>query len=586
VILLGIVFVNTEYMKKHFYYLTAFFFISSYFSLPAQTDQELIWGSYFAGDGSGFDAVGGIAEFADGSFAICGRTESKSGLSTPGAHQTDGTFALDGFVAMFNSDREILWSTYFGGGSITSVGAGIHSLSDGSLVFAGGTASQSGISTPGAFQTTIGSNTIAGFIARFSADGFPIWSTYLSGSSMFNSITDIAIYDNDDILVVGSTDSPDFPITPGAIQNEHGGNVDGYIARFSSAGDLLWSTYIGGSENDQILAVTVDENENLIVFGNTDSSDQIATAGAHQESYGGGSDLFIVKINNEGNVVWSTYFGGPESESNLSKKLIHTDADGNIYIAGTTESETGIATPGAYQSALTGNESVKRNVLLAKFSPEGEQIWGTYFGSHSSLTVESMTIRSGDIILTGQVFEDDEVIIGNSWLDEIPSTTLDGSAYITAFNSDGFPIWGTYYGGPADDKPEHILGFSDNTLAVTGYSHSAFGITTADGFQTEHLPYSGFFSFFDINFSTGISETEFVSLSLFPNPTHGAVRMQLPPHFAFQADVVVYNAMGQVVSQHTAFNTLQVLPLNHPPGLYIVEARNGRQVARGKLVLK
>jgi hypothetical protein len=572
-------------MKKHLYYLTAFFFSTTYFTLPAQTDQELIYGSYFAGDGSGFDAVGGIAEFADGSFAICGRTESKSGLSTPGAHQPDGTFALDGFVAMFNSEREILWSTYFGGGVLTNIRGGIHSLSDGSLVFAGQSASQSGIATPGAFQTTIAPNTFAGFIARFSAEGFPIWSTYLSGSSMFNRVLDMAIFENDDILVVGSTDSPDFPITPGAIQNEFGGNYDGFISRFNSAGELLWSTYYGGLDYDHIHAVTIDDDENIIALGRTESSDQIATVGAHQESYGGGSDLFLVKISNEGNVVWSTYFGGPEIESNFSKKLIHADSGGNIYFTGTTESETSIATPGAYQSALAGNESVKKNVLLAKFSPEGEQIWGTYFGSHSSLTVEAMTIRSGDIILTGQVFEDDEVIFGNSWLDEIPSTTLDGSVYITAFNSDGFPIWGTYYGGPSDDKPEHILGFSDNTLAVTGYSHSAFGITTTDGFQTEHLPYSGFFSFFDINFSTGISETEFVSLSLFPNPTHGAVRMQLPPHFAFQADVVVYNSVGQVVSQHAAFNALQVLPLNHPPGLYIVEARNGRQVARGKVVL-
>jgi len=85
---------------------------------------------------------------------------------------------------------------------------------------------------------------------------------------------------------------------------------------------------------------------------------------------------------------------------------------------------------------------------------------------------------------------------------------------------------------------------------------------------------------------SGIEEKNNDVLGVFPNPTTSHIRLQLPTEFAFQADIRVYNSVGQTVAQIENFNTLDPLPMNYPPGLYIVEARNENKVARGKVVVE
>jgi hypothetical protein len=81
-------------------------------------------------------------------------------------------------------------------------------------------------------------------------------------------------------------------------------------------------------------------------------------------------------------------------------------------------------------------------------------------------------------------------------------------------------------------------------------------------------------------------EEEVAPIGIFPNPTTSHIRLQLPTEFAFRADIRIYNSVGQVVAQIENFNTHDPLPMNYPPGLYIVEARNTNKVARDKVVVE
>lgn len=180
----------------------------------SQTDQELVWGSYFGGDS--FENGTAILEIGTGGFAVTGDTESYLGLSTLGAYQTTNAGSQDAFLARFDENRNLVWSTYFGGLESENPYAMAES-SDGSIVIAGGTGSNTNIATPGAFQTELNGVQFAGFITKFSEIGFPIWSTYLSGSGLNNYINDLLVLDNDDILVVGTTQSADFPVTDDAL---------------------------------------------------------------------------------------------------------------------------------------------------------------------------------------------------------------------------------------------------------------------------------------------------------------------------------------------------------------------------------
>jgi len=574
-------------MKKHFYYLTAFFFISSYFTLPAQTDQVLVWGSYYGVQNGPFehDVVESITETADGGFVIYGQSLSPSGLATPGAYQSINMGMADCFIAKFDEDRQRIWSTYFGGTGYESPNRTIRTLSDGSIVISGATTSSSNIATPGAFETV--NPFLSGFLTRFSEEGWPMWSTYFgAGQSAEPGITqiyDLAVLPNDNIVTVGLTNASDLPVTGGAHQTDHAGNLDGFIATFDSSGELLWSTFFGGSEEDVIRSIQLDSNGNLIVLGTTTSESQIASEGAHQTINGGEKDLFLAKFSVDGTLIWSTYYGGENDESVYNICNLTIDNLDNIYVLSRTNSLTGIATDGAHQTEPDNSGEWEGNTFLARFSPDGTLEWGSYFG-HSEIAGRSITMHSNNVVMVGATFSDSGVSSGNPWQANFPGTD-ELSVFISAFSSNGEPIWGTYYGGDGSDNPSNVVKFSNDLLAITGLTSSPNDITTSDGFQTQQFDIDGFFSFFEIDFSTSVVENELLPISIFPNPARESVRLNLPPHFAFQADIVVYNTVGQVVSQHTAFNSLQALPLNHPPGLYIVEARNGRQVARGKVIL-
>ena len=129
----------------------------------------------------------------------------------------------------------------------------------------------------------------------------------------------------------------------------------------------LWGTYYGGSGTDLGYSCSTDASGNVYLAGSTGSNTGtvIATTGAHQSAYGGGSyDAFLVKFNASGVRQWGTYYGGSSGDYDFS---CSTDATGNVYLAGNTQSETAIATTGAHQSVYGGGGGLL-NVFLAKFT--------------------------------------------------------------------------------------------------------------------------------------------------------------------------------------------------------------------------
>ena len=100
----------------------------------------------------------------------------------------------------------------------------------------------------------------------------------------------------------------------------------------------------------------------------------LATSGAYQTSINGDTDAFLTKFDTAGNVIWATYFGGSGNDYATSVML---DKDGNIYLTGGTNSMSGIATTGAFQTSYGGGGA---DGFLAKFDKNGFPLWGTYFG--------------------------------------------------------------------------------------------------------------------------------------------------------------------------------------------------------------
>lgn len=135
----------------------------------------------------------------------------------------------------------------------------------------------------------------------------------------------------------------------------------------------LWATYYGGADQDAGYKISTDASGNVYMTGQTSSATGIATAGAFQNTYGGGVDAYLVKFDGAGNRLWATYYGGSGADFGYGVK---TDAAGNIYLTGYTESTSGIATVGAHQTVYGGSN----DAFLVKFDSNGNRLWGTYYG--------------------------------------------------------------------------------------------------------------------------------------------------------------------------------------------------------------
>src|SRR5581483_2213842 len=158
-----------------------------------------------------------------------------------------------------------------------------------------------------------------------------------------------------------------------------GNTVTYQVGEYDHSKDLMidpprvWGTYYGGSGSDNGAAVASDASGNVYVTGSTTSSNNIATTGAFQTTYASYNDVFVVKLNSSGVRQWGTYVGN----GNEYASSIVVDRNGDVIIAGTTESYTTISTTGAYQTTF-GGES---DAYLMKFTSSGSRSWGTYYGS-------------------------------------------------------------------------------------------------------------------------------------------------------------------------------------------------------------
>src|SRR5439155_10769621 len=159
------------------------------------------------------------------------------------------------------------------------------------------------------------------------------YSTYLGGAS-FDDAYGIALDASGNAYVAGLTQSNPFPTTSGAFRTADDGGSDAFVCKFSPAGSLVYSTYLGGSNTDQSLAIAVDSSGGALVTGQTFSSNFPTTAGAFKATYGGNGDGFVTKLSPDGSsLVYSTYVGGSGLDG---ARGIAVDSGDNAYITGET----------------------------------------------------------------------------------------------------------------------------------------------------------------------------------------------------------------------------------------------------------
>ncbi|MCX6625225.1 MAG: SBBP repeat-containing protein, partial [Acidobacteria bacterium] len=138
------------------------------------------------------------------------------------------------------------------------------------------------------------------------------------------------------VYIFGSAGSPDFPTTTNAVQPASGGGTDLFVLKLNKNGDVLFSTYLGGSGTEGAGGIQLDKDGNIYLTGSTSSLNFPVSADALQRTSGGATDSYLVKLDPTGSrILYSSYLGGSANEVGNAVAL---DTAGNVYLAGWTSS--------------------------------------------------------------------------------------------------------------------------------------------------------------------------------------------------------------------------------------------------------
>ena len=303
------------------------------FVAKLDTAGSLVY-STFLGGNKGDQGIA-IAADSGGNAYVTGSTSSTDFaiLNPLPAPNNSLRGASNVFVAKFDPAGGLLNSTYLGG-SDQDIGYGI--AVDSSGIYVVGQTNSNNFPTVHAWQSTF-KGVADAFISKLAADGSSlIYSTYLGGT-LSDGATAIAVDSSGDVYVTGATSSSDFPTSAGTFQTSYGGGPsDAFVAKLDPTGaQLLYSTYLGGNNEDSGNGIAVDTSGNANIAGNT-ASPNFPTVNPVQATYNSNTDAFVTRLAPTGCApTFSTYLGGHSTDVGTG---IAVDSSGNAYVTGRTSS--------------------------------------------------------------------------------------------------------------------------------------------------------------------------------------------------------------------------------------------------------
>lgn len=286
---------------------------------------------------------------------------------------------------------------------------------------------------------------------------------------------DVRVGPNGTVLVSGSSNSTDFPTTPGAFQRSNNGSNDTFVFKLNhNASSLEFSTLIGGSDSDDSYfsdqnRLDVDEEGAVYLTGQTLSRDFPVTLDAFDRNYNGGvQDAYVLKLDASGSTLhYSTFIGGADYENGEG---IRVDADGCVYVIIHTNSASLPTTPGAYKGTNTRWNS---ECYILKMSADGRSlVYGTYFGGRSIDTLSALVIdEQGCAYIAGQTQAYDFPTTDDAYDRSFNGGTYD--CYVTKVDAQGGSlVYSTFLGGSDNDYSCDIALDSLNRVTVVGRTQS------------------------------------------------------------------------------------------------------------------
>ena len=334
------------------------------------------------------------------------------------------------------------------------------------------------------------------FISKLDSKGEFIFSLAMAGD-YDERASGVAVDPAGNIYVVGWTGSPDFPITAGSLQPTFGGKVrnaesegggDGFLMKLSPTGELLFSTLLGGSDDDQIRSVALDAAGNIYVAGRTYSQDFPQTGGAVLP---GATSAFVAKITPDGSAIQYAKILGGTGSSQLNS--IAVMPDGRTFVGGTTAARDLATTPGAIQetSGKRIPDIFRPDGFVTNLDADGNVIYSTYLGGSESDTISAIAVDgAGFAYVAGSTQSSDfpvtlealQTTLHFGYVDRYGIFYDRGDVFAAKLDPEGRRlVYSTFLGGSRHDEARSATLDPQGNFYVTGLTDSYDFPYTAGG---------------------------------------------------------------------------------------------------------
>ena len=335
-------------------------------------------------------------------------------------------------------DPSLTWNTFLGGTG-TDIANGIVADSSGN-VFVTGNSSVTWGTPVRAFTTSTDA-----FVAKLSSVGALVWNTFLGGTGTADTGLGIALDASGNVLVVGASNA-----TWGTPIRAKAGGTDGYVAKLTSAGALIWSTFLGAAGTDRAYAVAVDVSGNVLVAGTS-----AATWGTPVRAYTSGTDTFAAKLTSAGALTWNTFLGGTGTDNGNS---IAVDAAGVVYVAGSSTVTWG--TPVRAYTAST-------DAYAVSLTSVGALTWSTFLGGTAADVARSIRVDSNGVYVAGTS--------SATWGTPVRAYSAGQDVFAAKLTTAGVVSWNTFLGASGTDQLGAIALGTTGNIYVAGASANTWG---------------------------------------------------------------------------------------------------------------
>lgn len=374
-------------------------------------------------------------------------------------------------------DPVIGYSTYLGGSGDVDFANAVTVDSSGNAYLTGSTNSAN-FPTALPFDGTFGGNqtNYDAFVTKMNAAGSSlIYSTYIGGANDDNGLG-IAVDGSGMVYISGFTNSSNFPTATPFQAALNGTAYDGFVTKLNAAGSsLVYSTYIGGTQNDSALSISVDSSGAAHIAGETSSSN-FPSANPFQPLFGGGaSDAFLTKFSPAGTgLAFSTFLGGTGDDLALG---VAVNGSG-VYLAGSTNS-TNFPVLNAAQPTYGGLGFF--DGFVSKFNTAGSVLtYSTYLGGNDYDGTRGIALDAGgSAFVTGVTASSNFPVVAPF---QATRSGVSDDVFVTRISSTGGLIYSTYLGGTGADQGSSIAVDSFGAAYITG-STSSTNFPTVDALQ-------------------------------------------------------------------------------------------------------